>query len=104
MSQVPAELKHALPAPATGMGYTALGTSVASAGSRTVVGAPQDDTGAQDAGVVKVFDSVTGALLLVIPNPSPASGDRFGDSVAISGSRVVVGAPFDEFSGECVCF
>ncbi len=93
---VPTELKNAVPPPSTGMGYASFGASVAGDGGKVVVGAPRDDTGAIDAGVVKVFDAATGALLLVIPNPAPATGDQFGFSVAISGSRVVVGAPFDD--------
>ena len=74
------------------------GFSVAIHGTTVVVGAPYDDTGAQNAGVVKVYDGETGALLHVLRNPSPASGDNFGYSVAIHGTRVVVGAPFDDTS------
>jgi hypothetical protein len=73
-----------------------LGLSVAVDGGLTVVGAPLDDLGRQDSGVVKVFDSATGALLHVIPNPRPAMGDQFGNAVAISGTRIVVGIPFDD--------
>ncbi len=59
----------------------------------TVAGVPLDDFGRVNAGVVKVFDSATGALLHLIPNPSPEQGDWFGRSVAISGTLVVVGTP-----------
>ncbi len=72
------------------------GWAVATDGVRTVVGVPQDDTGASNAGVAKVYDAVTGALQFVLPNPAPASADNFGDAVAISGTRVVVAASEDD--------
>ncbi len=85
-AQVPNTLKHNVPAPSTGVQSSAqLGYSVAVDGGYTVVGAPNDDIGATDSGVVKVFDSTTGTLLFVIPNPGPAESDKFGYSVAISG-------------------
>jgi hypothetical protein len=73
-----------------------LGYSVAVNGGYTVAGAPYDDIGGADSGVVKIFDSATGALLFLLKNPSPAADDRFGNSVAISGARVVVGAFLDD--------
>jgi hypothetical protein len=72
-----------------------LGSSVAIDGPYVVAGAWLDDIGAMDSGVVKVFDSATGALLLALPNPDPGPEDWFGTSVAISGTRVIVGAPRD---------
>ena len=96
-AQVPDTLIHSIPAPTGGAQTGAeLGYSVAVDGDYTVVGAPYDDIGGQDSGVVKIFDSNTGALLFVIPNPSPTAGDEFGHSVAISGSRVVGGADRDD--------
>ena len=95
-AQTPDTLQHYIAAPPVGAQSGAgLGFSVAVDGSRTVVGAPFDDLHGENSGVVKVFDSGSGALLHVIPNPTPAGGDNFGYSVAISGTRVVVGAPFD---------
>ncbi|MFN9940684.1 MAG: hypothetical protein ACK56I_14520, partial [bacterium] len=29
-------------------------------------------------------------------NPTPAQGDRFGDSIALEGDRLLIGAPFDD--------
>src|SRR5206468_1027509 len=72
------------------------GWSVAVDGNIAVVGAPFDDRGGSDSGVVKVYSATNGALLLTLANPSPASGDSFGYAVAISGTRVVVGAPYDD--------
>jgi len=45
-------------------------------------------------GVVKVYEVITGRLLKTLRNPKPESF-RFGEFVAISGTRVVVAAPFD---------
>jgi HYR domain/FG-GAP repeat len=84
-------LKHAIPSPPVGVqSGPELGRSVAVDGNFTIVGAPQDTTGGHY-GVVKVFDSSSGALLHVLLNPSASTG-QFGYSVAISGTIVVVGA------------
>jgi len=84
------------PAPAVDEGF---GGAVAVSGRFVVVGAAGDDGGADDAGRVYVYDlsslPVT-APYCVIPNPAPAAGDRFGNSVAISGSTVVIGAALDD--------
>ena len=95
VSQIHSE--YYIPAPPVGAQAGAqLGFSAATDGDLTVVGAPLDDLLGTDSGVVKVFESSTGALLYVIPNPSPAAGAKFGSSVSISGTRVVVGAPYDD--------
>ncbi len=77
------------------------GHSVAVLGSNIVIGAPYDDPGGVvDAGSVYVrrnappFDT-----MLTIPNPNPQSGDGFGYSVAVLGSNILVGAPFDNPGG-----
>jgi outer membrane protein assembly factor BamB len=72
------------------------GNSVAISGSTVVVGASYDDTGATAAGSAYVFDAATGGLLAAIHNPAAAAGDQFAASVAISGSTVVMGTPFDD--------
>ena len=83
------------PSPATG---DCFGYSVAISGNNVVVGTPYDDTGATNAGTTYIFDATTGNLLRTLANPSPASGDFFGYSVAISGNNVVVGTPYDDAS------
>ena len=96
-AQVPHTLLNNIPAPPVGVQPGAqLGSSVAVDGGYTVAGAPYDDIGATNSGVVKVFNSNTGVLLFLLTNPSPAENDNFGSSVAISGTRVVVGARFDD--------
>ncbi len=78
------------------------GNAVAFSGNRIVVGEQSDNTGATDAGKVHVYDTTSGTPtfpIYTLTNPNPAQGDRFGAGVAISGSRVVVGAPFDDSAG-----
>jgi hypothetical protein len=76
--------------------YDYFGYSVAISGNTVVVGAYQDDTGATDAGTAYIFDATTGNLLHTLANPTPAAYDNFGNSVAISGNTVVVGAYKDD--------
>ena len=71
------------------------GFSVAGVGTNVLVGAPKDNTGANDAGAAYLFDGSTGALLLTFLNPTPEAFDRFGWSVAGVGTNVLVGAPAD---------
>lgn len=91
-------LKHTLQDPGTNaQSWAFQGYSVATDGNLVVVGAPFDDTGATDAGVVHVFDATSGVLLHTLTG-FPATEQRmFGTDVAISGRRLVVGAPRDSF-------
>lgn len=85
------------PAPAAG---DAFGSSVAISGTRVVVGAESDDPGGVNgAGAAYVFDAITGALVASLNSPPPAVNDDFGFSVAISDTRVVVGAERDDPGG-----
>jgi hypothetical protein len=81
------------PAPGIGDGF---GGSVAAIGSdRVLIGAYGDDVGVSDAGAVYLF-STNGELLTTFTNPTPASTDLFGYSVAVVGNnRVLIGAPYD---------
>ena len=82
------------PTPASGDYF---GFSLAAVGSdRVLIGAYQDDTGAVGAGAAYLF-STDGTLLITFTNPTPATGDYFGYSVAAVGSdRVLVGAGYDD--------
>jgi len=71
------------------------GFSVSLSGNFVLVGALNDDTGASNAGSAYLFDATTGNLLQTFNNPTPASSDRFGFSVSVSGNNVLVGAPND---------
>ena len=72
------------------------GISVSVDGNYAIVGAPdEDDAGGYYSGKVYIFDATTGSLLHTLHNPNAygtSAGDLFGNSVAISGNRVVVGA------------
>ncbi|MFH0880841.1 MAG: hypothetical protein V2A34_14090, partial [Lentisphaerota bacterium] len=62
-------------------------------GNLLAVGAPYDDTGANDAGIVHVFD-VDGALVLSLTNPLAESTAQFGKSLArLANGWLAVGAP-----------
>lgn len=70
------------------------GWSVAVEGNRIVVGVKDDDTGAGDSGIAYVYDMASSTPTVPVAglaNPDPGENDSFGYSVAISGSRVVVG-------------
>lgn len=75
------------------------GSSVAIDGNKVVVGAYGRDEGAPLAGAAYVFD-LAGATplvpILTLLNPEPASDDRFGGKVAISGSKIIVGCSLDD--------
>ena len=82
--------------PSVGPQYGAqLGYSVAADGNYLVAGAPYDDTGGYNLGVVKVFHAGSGQLIHVIPNPANTSNSRFGSAVSLSGSWLAVGSPRD---------
>jgi hypothetical protein len=75
------------------------GCSVAVSGTWVIVGAAQDDTAGGNSGSAYVYNlsSATPTVpVATLNNPGPASGDLFGSSVAISGTRAVVGAPRDD--------
>jgi hypothetical protein len=81
------------PGPATG---THFGTSLAISGSLMVVGVPHDDTVGEDSGRAYVYDLGSGhptVPAFTLNNPGQADDEGFGYAVAISGKRVVVGAP-----------
>ena len=82
------------PTPATSDFF---GWSVAVLGNdRVLIGAYQDAAGASSAGAAYLF-STNGTLLTTFTNPTPASGDIFGISVAaVGGDRVLVGAVNDD--------
>ncbi|MBE0544785.1 MAG: hypothetical protein IH623_25895 [Verrucomicrobia bacterium] len=73
--------------------YDYFGWAVAAVGTdRVLIGAYQDNTGAFRAGVAYLF-STNGTLLNTITNPTPASQDFFGVSVAAVGNdHVIIGS------------
>lgn len=80
------------------------GISVGVSGSTVVVGAPyENSTGEAGAGHVYIFNLQTN-LVRMISSPAPQLGGTFGQSVAVSGNRVVVGAPYQFGSGAAFLF
>ncbi len=74
------------------------GWSVSISGKYAIVGAYQDEVGANsDQGSVSIFkyNNVVWILMQKITDATGAADDRFGYSVTISGNYVIVGAPFD---------
>ncbi len=75
------------------------GMSVAISGTLVIVGAPFDDDHGRDSGSAYLFDITTGKQVAkLLPNDG-ARHDRFGYSVAISGTTAAVGSPFDDDNG-----
>jgi len=69
------------------------GDAVAMNGTTAVVGAMGETVnGLGDAGRVYIFNARTGTLLHTLSSPNAQGGGYFGDSVAVSGTLVVVGA------------
>lgn len=68
------------------------GRSLATLGNKVIVGAGADDTRAENAGAVYVFDASTGEHLQSVYKPNPVAGDRFGISVAVLGNDILVSA------------
>jgi hypothetical protein len=71
------------------------GRSVAISGNWVVTGSGWDDTSGFDAGIAYVYNlgsATPDTPALTLTNPSPASSDFFGASVAVSGNLVAVGA------------
>lgn len=80
------------PVPSSEDGF---GASVGFLGADVLVGAPFDDTAATDSGAVYLFNATTGAMRQMFQSPTGAVGAYFGTSLAVLGTRVIVGAPFD---------
>lgn len=66
-------------------------------GSRLAVGAPFTDvSGVTDVGASYLYDVATQNLLGVMGNPAPNATDQFGNGVALTGSKILIGAPQDD--------
>ena len=96
-AQEPDTLRATLLPPPTGVQSGALlGFSVAADGGYVVAGARFDSGGPGGTGAVKVFDATAGVRLFMLRRPAGNEGEYFGWSVAISGTLLVVGAPYDD--------
>ncbi|GEP40960.1 cadherin-like beta sandwich domain-containing protein [Brevifollis gellanilyticus] len=80
----------------------AFGTMIALSGNRLVVGTPNNDSGATDAGNVHIYDlssGTPGTPIATLLNPTPVAADKFGTAVGLDGTTVAVGAPLAEAAG-----
>jgi FG-GAP repeat len=76
------------------------GSAVAIDGNNVLISARADDEGAANSGVAYLFDAATGNLLQTLVNPTPANGDVFGVSLALSGNNVLIGSSADDEGGD----
>ena len=81
-----------------GAPYDNLGISVAVDGETVVVGAPGDDDNGTDSGSVYVFTNTNGvwSQAAKLTASDGATLDYFGQSVAVSGDTILVGAYLDD--------
>ena len=84
------------------------GISVSVSGSRAVVGAPQDDDDGSSSGSAYVFERASDGTWSQAARLTASDGaayDWFGNSVSVSGDRIVVGAQHkDNSSGSAYVF
>ncbi len=78
--------------PPMGFGDALFGSSIAMTEDLIVVGAPYDNVMGQRAGAVYVYEASSGLLLSRLLPPVQLPHAEFGRSVAVSGTRIVVGA------------
>ncbi len=81
-----------------GASHDNFGRSVAVHGSTVVVGSHHDDDNGSSSGSAYIFDT-SGNYITKITAPDGAAGDNFGNSVAVHGSIIVVGAYNDDDNG-----
>ncbi|QDV80576.1 FG-GAP repeat protein [Botrimarina mediterranea] len=82
-----------------GAGADRFGSAVGVSNGMAVVGAYQDDDNGDNTGAAYLFNSLTGQQMAKLLPADAAAGDRVGQAVAIDGSRVLVGSPWDDDSG-----
>jgi hypothetical protein len=78
------------------------GSDIATAGDFVVVSAPSERPSSDGlAGAVYVYRISTSSLLYTLSNPNGGTfADSYGQSVAIDGNLLAVGAPYDDTGGE----
>ena len=76
------------------------GAALTGFGDDVLVSAPNEDIGAEDAGVVYRFDAATGQLLQTIENPAPDISDVFGSAIAVVGNNIAIAAGLDSTAAE----
>ncbi|MBL9144835.1 MAG: hypothetical protein JNM99_14235 [Verrucomicrobiaceae bacterium] len=77
-------------------GFENFGQAVAITGTHIAVSARGINTAVAGTGTVHLYDRTGGsptAVAYSIPNPTPASGGFFGETLVLSGTRLIVGNP-----------
>jgi len=74
---------------------TRFGSSVSVSGTTVVVGCPLDDANGVDSGSVYVYNTAGSYVRKINPFDGAVQYSQFGLSVAVSGSVILIGAPFD---------
>lgn len=72
------------------------GSTVSMFGNTVLISDIESDEGAGNSGIAYLFDAISGNLLHTLVNPTPAGGDLFGNAVAVSGDRALIGAFLDD--------
>jgi cysteine-rich repeat protein/YVTN family beta-propeller protein len=98
------ELRHTFESPAPGLDK-GFGTAIASAGATVLVGAPAG----VGRGAVYLFDGdpgspTFGALLHTFRSPTSEANDGFGRSIAMAGTRAIIGDPAARPAGAAYLF
>ncbi|MBL9114479.1 MAG: hypothetical protein JNJ83_05685 [Verrucomicrobiaceae bacterium] len=93
LEATPPRVVPAVPSGASSVANYHFGAALALSNKYLVVGVPEDDTQASDAGAVYLHHPSTGVLIRRIVLTGGLAGDRFGQAVAICGDRLVIGAP-----------
>lgn len=82
--------------------FNSFGNSVAIDGDHIVVGAWGNYTSNDILGQVELFDAISGEHLKSFSDPDVSFRDRFGQSVAIEGNRILIGAGIKKIDGNSV--
>ncbi|MCL4199076.1 MAG: FG-GAP repeat protein [Phycisphaerales bacterium] len=80
-------------------GADQFGKGVALHGNRAIVGSEQNVNRGLQRGAAYVFDILTGVQVLKVLAADSASGDVFGNAVVIQGTRMIVGAQWNDEQG-----
>lgn len=75
------------------------GNAVSISGTTAMVGSVGDDDAGNGSGSAYLFDTSTGLQLFKLAASDGATGDEFGNSVAISGTNAIVGANGNDDAG-----
>ncbi len=85
--------------PSDGAAGNLFGRSVAISGTAAIAGAENGGDNGMQTGSAYLFEPLTGLQTAKLIASDGSAGDKFGISVAISGTTAIVGAPFDDDNG-----